>query len=122
MKSPSCFGNLACVSNHQEGLQQTRVYSVHVVYLLIVRFLRNNRAVLYASGWFVHRSHPSKLGRKPVSSPIRGRKEQTQYTYSMLVRSASWPKTADPMPAIPKANPKKSPDISPTLPGTNSWA
>jgi hypothetical protein len=79
---------------------------------------RSNKFMLHGllcgSGWFVHRSSRSKFGRKPVSSPIRGRKEQTQYTYSMLVRSASWPKTADPMPAIPKAKPKKSPDISPT--------
>ena len=40
----------------------------------------------------------------------------------MLVWSAKYPKTADPRPAIPKANPKNSPEIIPTFPGNNSCA
>lgn len=40
----------------------------------------------------------------------------------MLVWSASIPKTAEPMPPIPKANPKNNPDTIPTFPGISSWA
>src|SRR5258708_6010587 len=40
----------------------------------------------------------------------------------MLVWSASCPSKAAPRPAIPKANPKNRPEISPTRPGTSSCA
>ena len=40
----------------------------------------------------------------------------------MLVLSANAPKTAEPKPPIPNANPKNNPDTMPTLPGNNSCA
>ena len=43
-----------------------------------------------------------------------------RYTSEPAVASASWPRTAAPMPPIPKATPKKIPAIMPTLPGTSS--
>ena len=54
--------------------------------------------------------------------PISGRKEHTKKICAMLVWSAISPSTADPIPAIPKANPKNRPDIIPTFPGISSVA
>src|ERR1700733_256471 len=39
----------------------------------------------------------------------------------MLVQSASSPKTAAPIPPMPKASPKKSPETIPIRPGISSW-
>src|ERR1700737_3867239 len=66
------------------------------------------RLVHFSSPTVTVVSSRSKLGRKPVRSPMRGRNEQTQYTYSMLVRSASHPKTADQIRGIQKAKQKKA--------------
>src|SRR3954453_7934109 len=62
------------------------------------------------------------FGRRAPSSPMSGRYAQTLYTVSMLVWSASQPSAAAPRPAIPNENPKNSPEIMPTLPGTRSCA
>ena len=62
------------------------------------------------------------MGRKAVSRPMAGRKAQSWYTVVMLVASARRPRRAAPMPATPKARPKKRPEIAPTRPGTSSWA
>ena len=43
-------------------------------------------------------------------------------TWAMLVRSASFPSTAEPSPPMPNANPKNRPEMSPTLPGRSSCA
>ena len=40
----------------------------------------------------------------------------------MLVRSASQPKKAEPMPPSPNISPKKTPEIIPTLSGLSSVA
>lgn len=40
----------------------------------------------------------------------------------MLVWSAKTPRTAEPIPPIPKAKPKNNPETIPTFPGNNSWA
>ena len=40
----------------------------------------------------------------------------------MLVLSANAPKTAEPRPPIPNANPKNNPETRPTFPGNNSCA
>ena len=40
----------------------------------------------------------------------------------MLVLSASAPRTAEPKPPIPNANPKNNPETIPTFPGNNSCA
>ena len=64
----------------------------------------------------------SKFGKKPVSKPINGKNEQIQKTYSMLVLSATLPKIAEPIPAIPNAKPKNKPAIMPTFPGMSSCA
>ena len=47
----------------------------------------------------------SRVGKKPVRSPINGKNEHTWYTKLILVRSANLPRTAAPNPPKPKANP-----------------
>ena len=62
------------------------------------------------------------VGKKILITPIKGKKEQIKKTSSILVLSANFPNKADPNAPIPKANPKKSPETIPTLPGNNSCA
>ena len=50
-----------------------------------------------------------RLGSSAVSNPSNGRNAHTANTCTMLVRSASLPSTAEPMPPMPKAKPKKQP-------------
>ena len=61
-------------------------------------------------------------GRNPAVTPSSGRKALTWNMNSMLVRSASHPKNADPRPPRPNISPKKMPAISPTLSGIRSVA
>lgn len=62
------------------------------------------------------------LGKKPVMMPSRGSRVLTRKINSMLVRSASHPKKAEPRPPSPNISPKKTPAIMPTLPGIRSVA
>ena len=62
------------------------------------------------------------VGKKILIMPIKGKNEQIKKTSPILVLSANFPKSAEPKAPIPNANPKKSPDTIPTLPGSNSWA
>lgn len=54
--------------------------------------------------------------------PSNGSKVLIRKMYSTLVRSASHPKKADPMPPSPNDNPKNMPATMPTLPGMSSVA
>ena len=54
--------------------------------------------------------------------PSSGKNAHNRYTNSMPYRSATDPSTAAPMPPMPNAKPKKSPDTAPILPGMSSWA
>ena len=57
------------------------------------------------------------LGKNAAMIPKRGSSVLMWKMYSMLVLSASQPKKAELMPAMPYISPKKSPDIIPTLVG-----
>ena len=61
-------------------------------------------------------------GRKPAMTPSSGSSELMRKMYSMLVRSASHPKKAEPMPPRPNISPKNTPQTSPTLSGNRSVA
>ena len=54
--------------------------------------------------------------------PNKGKNAQILKTYIIPLWSASLPSKADPIPAIPNANPKNNPLTIPTLPGINSCA
>ena len=54
--------------------------------------------------------------------PNKGKKEHKTYTNSIPYMSATSPRIAEATPAIPKANPKKIPETSPTLNGKSSCA
>src|SRR6185503_16423699 len=82
----------------------------------------NAGSELHDQSGLVALSLPRRSGRNHVRSPIKGRNEQAKNTNSTLVASASLPSTAEPIPARPKANPKKRPAMSPTFPGTSSMA
>jgi hypothetical protein len=62
------------------------------------------------------------LGKNAVMIPINGRNAQILNTYSILVSSATAPKTADPIPPIPNINPKNNPATNPILLGKRSVA
>src|SRR5262249_47065652 len=74
---------------------------------------------LYAG--FGRRGLPPMLGRNTVTSPIAGRNAQTLKTNSMLVWSARMPSAAAPIPLMPKAKPKNSPETMPIRDGSSAW-
>ena len=100
----------------------------HTLVAIVVRLLRRLKkpsrnddsslpTVLLFYFFFV-----SMFGKNPVNKPIKGRNAQTLNTYSILVESASFPNSADPIPPMPKAKPKNKPATKPTLPGISSCA
>ena len=63
---------------------------------------------------------PLMFGKNAVMIPINGKNAQILKTYSMLVSSATAPKTAEPIPPSPNMNPMISPANNTILSGIKS--